>query len=408
MKYVKRLTTFIVVLVVLMGAFSTVSFAGTVGQVLPSAESGWMRYDSNIANFVYTGSWSLVTNSEYYLGNTKTTTTPNDSVKFKFYGTKFRVMGAMSTTNASSVIVKVDGVQVGTFNCNQAALVRGCFMYEHAGMSVGTHLVELINNDSGSKNFTFDSLDIDDIGSLVDYCQPTNLQATAGDSQASLSWDTVTNATSYNVKRATTSGGIYTTIATTAAITYTDDNVTNGTTYYYVVSAVTANGQSANSNQVSATPNKENLTAKLSVLLNEGETVQLSTSYDLDNNKNFTWSSTNNAVATVDANGKVTAVAEGTTDIYAQNADGTFKEYIPVKVVKGIADELRLAVHLKAGEKAKLYLTDDASKVTWSSMDNTIATISTDGQITGVKKGLAIVQATLDGKTYQIYVRVNG
>ncbi|QHI71999.1 hypothetical protein Ami3637_05945 [Aminipila terrae] len=147
---------------------------------------------------------------------------------------------------------------------------------------------------------------------------------------------------------------------------------------------------------------------KLSVLLNEGETVQISTSYNLDNNKNFTWSSTNEAVAKVDANGKVTAIAEGTADIYAQNADGTFKEYIPVKVVKGVADELRLAAHLKIGEKANLYLTDDASKVTWSSMDSSIATVAADGQITGVKKGLAIVKAELDGQAYQIYVRVNG
>nr|WP_315022005.1 kelch repeat-containing protein [uncultured Aminipila sp.] len=149
-----------------------------------------------------------------------------------------------------------------------------------------------------------------------------------------------------------------------------------------------------------------NKSSLLSVLLNEGEQVQLSTSFNLDNNKNYTWSSTNEAVATVDANGKVTAVAEGTADIYAQNVDGTFKEYIPVKVVKGIADELRLAVHLKTGEKAKLYLTYDPSKVTWTSMSESIATVSTDGQVTGVKKGLAIVKAELDGQAYQIYVRV--
>nr|WP_315021699.1 kelch repeat-containing protein [uncultured Aminipila sp.] len=145
----------------------------------------------------------------------------------------------------------------------------------------------------------------------------------------------------------------------------------------------------------------------LSVLLNEGETVQLSTSYNLDNNKNYIWSSTNQAVATVDSSGKVTAVAEGITDIYAQNTDGTFKEYIPVKVT-ALADELRLAVHLKAGEKAKLYLTDDPSKATWTSMDSSIATVAADGQVTGVKKGLAIIKGELEGKSYQIYVRVNG
>ncbi|QIB68396.1 hypothetical protein Ami103574_03275 [Aminipila butyrica] len=148
-------------------------------------------------------------------------------------------------------------------------------------------------------------------------------------------------------------------------------------------------------------------TTTLAALLNEGETVQLSTSYNLANNANYTWSSTNEAVATVDGNGKVTAVAIGEANIYAESADGIFKEFIPVKVVEN-ADELRLAVHLKSGEKAQLYLTDDASQVIWSSMDENIATISPEGKITGVKKGLAIVQAKLDEETYQIYVRVNG
>ncbi|WP_027399223.1 Kelch repeat-containing protein [Anaerovorax odorimutans] len=147
---------------------------------------------------------------------------------------------------------------------------------------------------------------------------------------------------------------------------------------------------------------------KLSVLLNTGETVQLSVSYNLTDNTNFTWSSTNEAVATVDANGKVTAVGEGHADIYAENADGTFKEYIPVKVVEGTADEMRLAVHLKAGDNSNLYLADDPSLVTWSSMDESIATVSASGEVTAVKKGLAIIQGQLEGQTYQIYVRVNG
>ena len=85
---------------------------------------------------------------------------------------------------------------------------------------------------------------------------PSNLIATAGDSQVALSWNTVTAATSYNVKRSTTAGGPYTTIATNVTGTsYLDTTVTNGTTYYYVITAVDSNGnESANSNEASATP----------------------------------------------------------------------------------------------------------------------------------------------------------
>ena len=83
---------------------------------------------------------------------------------------------------------------------------------------------------------------------------PTNLMATAGNAQVGLSWSASSGATSYNVKRSTTSGGPYTTIASPTTTSYTDTGLTNGTTYYYVVSAVNAAGESANSSQVSATP----------------------------------------------------------------------------------------------------------------------------------------------------------
>jgi fibronectin type 3 domain-containing protein len=84
---------------------------------------------------------------------------------------------------------------------------------------------------------------------------PTGLTATAGNGQVSLSWAASAGATGYNVKRSTAQGGPYTTIAANVAGTsYTDTGVTNSTTYYYVVSALNANGESANSAEVSATP----------------------------------------------------------------------------------------------------------------------------------------------------------
>jgi hypothetical protein len=83
---------------------------------------------------------------------------------------------------------------------------------------------------------------------------PLNLTATGGNEQVSLAWTASTGATSYNVKRGAVSGGPYTTVASPAGTTYTDTAVTNGTTYYYVLTAVNANGESANSNQASATP----------------------------------------------------------------------------------------------------------------------------------------------------------
>jgi len=83
---------------------------------------------------------------------------------------------------------------------------------------------------------------------------PTNLVATAGNAQASLSWSASSGATNYRLKRSTTNGGPYTQIATPTGTSYLDTPLTNGTTYYYVVSAVNSAGESTNSAQVSALP----------------------------------------------------------------------------------------------------------------------------------------------------------
>ncbi len=88
---------------------------------------------------------------------------------------------------------------------------------------------------------------------------PATLTAAAGNASVSLSWAASSGATSYTVKRATTSGGPYTSIATgITATSYTNTGLNNGTTYYYVVSASNAAGESTNSPQASATPTSGN------------------------------------------------------------------------------------------------------------------------------------------------------
>jgi hypothetical protein len=84
---------------------------------------------------------------------------------------------------------------------------------------------------------------------------PAGVTASAGDAQVALNWSPSTGAGNYTVKRSLVSGGLYTPVSGGLTTTnYTDPGLTNGTTYYYVVSAVTAGCESADSTQVSATP----------------------------------------------------------------------------------------------------------------------------------------------------------
>jgi hypothetical protein len=87
---------------------------------------------------------------------------------------------------------------------------------------------------------------------------PTNVAASlVTTTQVTLAWtaSASANVTGYNVKRVTTSGGPYTFLAHVTGSGFTDTPVTHGTAYYYVVTAVDANGlESVVSNEVPATP----------------------------------------------------------------------------------------------------------------------------------------------------------
>ncbi|MCW3100251.1 MAG: coagulation factor 5/8 type domain protein [Chthonomonadaceae bacterium] len=80
-----------------------------------------------------------------------------------------------------------------------------------------------------------------------------SLIAVPDDALVRLSWDAVTGATGYKVYRSTTSGSGYALVGTPSDLTYFDTGVTNGTAYYYEVTALTS-GESARSAEVSATP----------------------------------------------------------------------------------------------------------------------------------------------------------
>jgi hypothetical protein len=84
---------------------------------------------------------------------------------------------------------------------------------------------------------------------------PTGLSATPGNNRVDLAWSASASATGYNVKRSTANGGPYTTIGSNNPDTdYSDLTAVNGTTYFYVVSALNSFGESPDSVQVLATP----------------------------------------------------------------------------------------------------------------------------------------------------------
>lgn len=243
---------------------------------------------------------------------------------------------------------------------------------------------------------------------------PLNLKATAGNSKIELTWDAVDKATNYTVKRSTTAGGPYTTIATNITETsYTDTDVTSGTTYYYIVSATINGTEISDSNEASATPEASQTPptteAKLKVVLEVAESLRLSVDDDLNVNTQMSWSSSAPTVATVNEKGIVTALAPGNTVITVKSGDGSYTDYINVLVVDN-ADDYRLAIDLKIGETARLTADDftNTANITWAPMDSSIANVTSKGKVTALSKGLVLISAKdAEGNIIgRVYVRV--
>ena len=155
---------------------------------------------------------------------------------------------------------------------------------------------------------------------------------------------------------------------------------------------------------------------KTSVSLNVGESVTLAATVKPDNasDKTVTWSSSKTSVATVDANGKVTAVAEGNATITAKAGDKTATCTVTVKKKVVAVSSISLdktSLELKEGETATLIATvnpDNATNkaVTWSSDKTSVATVNASGKVTAVAEGTATITAKAGGKTATCIISV--
>lgn len=155
--------------------------------------------------------------------------------------------------------------------------------YDDAAVSSGTNeadlrLGTLVNNvwqevagstvDTGSNTVTGATMHFSVYGSIAVTSSsgvpaaPAGVSATASDSSITISWAPVSGAESYNLYMATQDGvsrGNYGSLAggmqhLSVTSPYNHTDLTNGTTYYFVVTALNANGESAESLEVSATP----------------------------------------------------------------------------------------------------------------------------------------------------------
>ena len=158
--------------------------------------------------------------------------------------------------------------------------------------------------------------------------------------------------------------------------------------------------------------------SETSLLVGGNETLTATVLPEDATNQNVTWKSDKPEIATVDANGKVTAVKVGEATITVTTEDGGKTATCKVTVsetsvaVTGVTlNKTALTLNIGASETLSATVAPaDATnkKVTWKSSDAAVATVDTNGKVTAVKAGEATITVTTEdgGKTATCKVTV--
>ncbi|WP_286904453.1 Ig-like domain-containing protein [Clostridium sp. UBA1652] len=282
--------------------------AATVGQVLTSPETGWRRFDDTDSRIKYMGENMAgpPKNTNYFNGGyngylfSDKSLLDSNYVKFRFYGTKIRIISDQSYYRSKNICIEIDDAvyrfSEGVTNAND--IKYQVLTYENTNLSQGIHSVKIYMDtntqpkvhDGVSYSFSVDAIDIDSSGYLV-----------------------------------------------------TD------------VSEISLN--------------------KTSSSLNIGETEDLIATVKPDNAsiKDVTWSSSDESVATVDENGKVTAIKAGNATITAKTTDGSnLTATCDVTVVQPSNDRAILAITMTNGQTKEydLHNSEIESFINWFDSSN--------------------------------------
>ncbi len=187
---------------------------------------------------------------------------------------------------------------------------------------------------------------------------------------------------------------------------------TTANTYSFTVTATNASGSDSKDLSITiSAPASVSVTGvslnkdSLNLYVGDNETLTATVEPANATNKGVTWSSDKPDVATVDANGKVTAVGEGNTTITVTTEDGSKTATCEVTVtaatvpVTGVTLN-KTSTSLYVGDTETLTATvapDNATNknVTWSTSDANVATVE-NGVVTAVSAGTATITVTTE------------
>lgn len=110
----------------------------TIGQILNSPESGWIRYSSDNTLFTKVGTWTRPATNNTYAANT--------GLSFNFTN-GLRILQQIYPDASSSISVYIDGILIGNYNDRGGSDWSNSNLYlKFEYIKSGEHYCKIINN----------------------------------------------------------------------------------------------------------------------------------------------------------------------------------------------------------------------------------------------------------------------
>lgn len=363
------------------------------------------RVDDLNSAISFTGSVDRLQGQSYidYGRTISTLKKKNATMSYTFVGTGVSLIGA--NYEGPKMKTFVDGkVKHNNYvlkeNCDRTAF------YQVSGLSYGKHTIkiQLLNNEP----LSIDALEVSEAKSTVSAVASEKI--TVQSSAVSLSYGKSVSLGITTVPAEAKNYITYTTSNAAVATVNSDGRVCGNGAGTATVTATTSNGKKIS---VKVTVTELSITPRSGVRVGAGEKVSLVAAYrkGINNAKIVKWTSSNKKIATVSSEGVVKTKKAGYVTITAVGANG-YEGKVVVHVRKApYRVKASKKLNVKKGKKKQIHYSVPkgccATKVTFKSSKESVATVTDSGMLKAKKKGkCTVVVKTYNGKKAKIKVTV--